>query len=427
MGSCCDHEHNYKLHEFNAHQRDIWTIAMFPADESKKPQRDCSKMRIVETASLEDELSCKKETIKMATASQDGSIKLWNLLNECIGILDGGGRGPTFSVAFAPHGKILASSHYDNTIRVWSRVKGPQGPEEDLTKDQRKRRKKLQIQGYWDCRSVFRGHGNAVNTCVFNPDGTLIASASDDNTIRIWTLDGKCRNTIRGHTDSVSCCAFSPDGKTLVSASWDRSVKIWRVLNGKCINTLLGHRNYVWRLDISTDGEYICSCSWDASVRIWSKDGKLLTAIGGHKDRVTSCKFVPQGDLLATSSMDGTCKIWTLTGKCVFTFRCIDAEQRSFERGALCCNWSNDGHHLISGTDKGMLIVWELPIGKVEEEKKEHYDVTAVPALVEEQEKEKEEAAQTAAEREVEDRDKEQGLSKEQQDRDLESKSVGET
>ncbi|WP_354666125.1 AAA-like domain-containing protein [Nostoc sp. GT001] len=86
------------------------------------------------------------------------------------------------------------------------------------------------------------GHSDGVNSVVFSPDGKTLASASDDNTIKLWNRDtGKEISTLRGHSDGVNSVVFSPDGKTLASASDDKTIKLWNRDTGKEISTLRGH------------------------------------------------------------------------------------------------------------------------------------------------------------------------------------------
>ncbi len=79
--------------------------------------------------------------------------------------------------------------------------------------------------------TTLRGHTSSVNSVAFSPDGATLASASGDDTIRLWDVaTGQPRtDPLRGHTDSVVSVAFSPDGATLASASGDDTIRLWDV------------------------------------------------------------------------------------------------------------------------------------------------------------------------------------------------------
>jgi WD40 repeat protein len=113
-------------------------------------------------------------------------------------------------------------------------------------------------------------HSDVVYYAQFSPDGTNIVSASEDDTVRVWSVaTGDCVQALEGHSKRVWSAQFSPDGTNIVSASGDQTVRVWSVATGECVQTLEGHSHTVSSAQFSPDGTKIVSASWDKTVRVW--------------------------------------------------------------------------------------------------------------------------------------------------------------
>ncbi|AFZ01729.1 AAA-like domain-containing protein [Calothrix sp. PCC 6303] len=161
-------------------------------------------------------------------------------------------------------------------------------------------------------------HGSSVNTITFSPDGQIIASGDEGGNIKLWRLNGTLVKIIK-HTNngSVSSISFSPDGKIIASGSNDNTIKLWN-LNGTLIKTLIGHKASVRTVNFSPNGKIIASGSDDTTIKLWNLDGTLIKTINGDKSRVYTVSFSPNGNYIASGSGNNV-KLWELNGTLIQT------------------------------------------------------------------------------------------------------------
>jgi WD40 repeat protein len=273
---------------------------------------------------------------RIASASDDKTVRLWNLqTGEEQGTLSGHTHFVK-SVAFHPHDSSqLVSGGRDRTIQLWD----------------------LQHQ---KIAQTFTGHSQAVNTVLFNPDGTLLASGSNDKTVNLWdSQTGELLTSLRGHTLGVTALAFgvllwqgqnqsilisasldstvrlwqlttgqplflltghtaairaialSPDGTWLATGSEDRTIRLWDLASRQCLQTLTGHSWTVSALAFAADGKTLISGSWDKTVSLWQMpSGELITTLVGHSDSVSCVAIAPTQDQIVSGSYDKTLRLW---------------------------------------------------------------------------------------------------------------------
>ncbi len=197
------------------------------------------------------------------------------------------------------------------------------------------------------------GHKDTVNDVSVSPDGTMIATASHDYTVKLWTMDGQEIITLDSHKDLVNGVSFSPDGQTLATASGDTTVKLWTV-EGQLLHTFEGHQDGVLDVSFSPDGQTLATTSLDHTVILWNIPQRVRQlTLKEHQDAVSSVDFSPDGQTIATSSRDETIKLWTYDGQLVTT---LPGHHGPVTNVAF----SPDGRTLVSASDDKTVKRWQL-------------------------------------------------------------------
>ncbi|EJF57795.1 WD40 repeat-like protein [Dichomitus squalens LYAD-421 SS1] len=152
------------------------------------------------------------------------------------------------------------------------------------------------------------GHSGMVWTAVFDQEDNRIATASEDDSVRIWKVEtGEELLALHEHGGSVGVVAFSDDGKQILSGSSYGALRICDSFSREGIVTLQGHGGMVNAAAFSPDGLYIASASSDKTVRLWRrKDGTNMHTFEEHSDAVTHVVFSPDGVTLSSGSDDGS-------------------------------------------------------------------------------------------------------------------------
>jgi WD40 repeat protein len=306
-----------------------------------------------------------------------------------------GHAGRVNAVAWAPDGQRLASgSQEDSTVQIWDALTGanvvthhgyedsgatvtwaPNG--QRLASGDSKVHFGVDFVETWDAATgnaikTYSPHTNSpapgpVNGLSWSPDGTSLAAANFDYTVRVWDLaTGKLRffySDPNGYL--MTCITWSPDSKSIAfgnddNGTRDVKVQVWNVASQSRVAICRGHTLPIEAVAWSPNGEYIASGSIDKTVRVWhaTTASPVLTYTGhdNHQNlssTVLSVAWSPDSKYIASAGQDATVQIWeALSGKRVSTYRGHNAD-------VYAALWSPNGRYIASGGDDGAVQVWQ--------------------------------------------------------------------
>ncbi|MDP1563329.1 MAG: protein kinase [Pirellulaceae bacterium] len=273
---------------------------------------------------------------QLATAGDSTEIKIWDTrTGNLINTLSGHAK-TIWAVAFSPDGRRLVSGCRDGTVRIWNThgdndltlsghsgfvhcvafsLDGRQlasGSESVILRDAQT----------GDVKFRLNRHTAKVNGLFFSPNGTRLASASDDNTVRLWNTEtGEEVAVLKGHTGRVTGVAYSPDGNRLVSSSRDGTIKLWDVHAHEETATLNGNQGTVYGVAYSPDGSCFASAGYDNTVKLWDVEtGSEIRTFTGHTGLVRTLAFDQTGKRLVSGVYDTKIRVWdVVSGKQIAT------------------------------------------------------------------------------------------------------------
>lgn len=368
---------------------------------------------------------------RLITVSWDLTAKVWDVVNgNELATLRGHTAGLTH-LAVNPQGTCVATSSDDGSVKLWSlenfqelhslRLRRPGSVlNNQASFDPTGRFIVTVTEGdksprVWDVRTgqlilTLEGHRSWCRTAKYSPDGSHIATGSEDGTVRIWdAATGKPLVQFMGHAFDINGVEFMADGTRLYSASGDATVKCWDATlrqaddivpiegigtwvgeftfclgpDGKQfawvseenlvriaglgpaadVKNLSGHRGRVVDLKFSPDGTKVLTASHDGTAGLWeAASGKLLATLVGHSGPVLRACFSHDGSRAATASQDGTAKVW-LVDDARELFTLIGHRQ-----GVNTIAFSPDGARLATSSDDGTVRLWSTSDGNLIDE-----------------------------------------------------------
>nr|WP_163660030.1 TIR domain-containing protein [Adonisia turfae] len=290
----------------------------------------------------------------LASASFDGTVKLWNPRGkegkELVHTLRGH-QGPVYRVVFGPQDDVLATGGADGIVRLWLRDKG------------------VQIE-------AFEGHEDEISSLAFSPKATLgyasvLASASDSGDIRLWNIDSPIQPL--PHNSDVYDVTLRPDGRMIASGG-RKTVRVWRPDGTPRFHIAFGQDSKVLAVDYSPDGRILAAGGSNGQIRLWKPDfdtEKPIQVLDAHSDpmdeessseEVLDLAFSPDGQWLASVGTDRTLKLWRFEGEQLYRY--VTLEHSNDVTGVA---FSQNNQQLVTSTraesdavGRGIYL-WQMP------------------------------------------------------------------
>ena len=281
-----------------------------------------------------------------------------------------GHGGPVRAIAISDDGNLLLSGSFDTSAIRWSLKTG--AAEQVLRfhsdavnavaflKDGRMAtagadaRIAIWTSGRQQPDMILDGHQGPIVSLAVSPDGSRLASASWDRTVRVWSLADGGVQVLEGHTQNVNGIVFTPDGKSLVSVGYDRELRIWPMTSGPPnVSTLPSPLNAV---AIAPDGEIVAGGA-DGEVRFLAHNGDNEAAVKAGPTPIVALAISNDGGLIATAAIGGTVAV-------------IDRKARRLLRTLVghglpvwSVAFSPDGATLATGEADGKIRRWKARTG----------------------------------------------------------------
>ncbi len=319
----------------------------------------------------------------VATACWDGAARVWETESGLVrtSVLPQG--APLLRVVFSPSGRELAAASINGTVRVWSLPTNDtivqQLPHNEAVWVEFSRDQRFLVtsatggeRGFrvWDAHTgrpvtALLAPGERVNQAIFSPDGSRVATASQDGPVRLFDVQtGGEVFAALPHAQPVRWIAFNPDGTRLVTACGDGAAYVWDAATGRVATAPLRHRGAVSHAEFNRDGTSIVTASEDSTARVWNAaTSEPATSLLEHDGAVRRAVFSPDGRQVATTcSARGRAgdyaQVWdTTTGRPVMPLLRHDA-------GVTDVVFSQDGRRLATGCADGSARIWDTGTGQ---------------------------------------------------------------
>ncbi|KAL0578915.1 Lissencephaly-1 [Marasmius crinis-equi] len=243
----------------------------------------------------------------------------------------------------------------------------------------------------WDWESgelerTLKAHTKRVSDCQFNSKGTLLVTCGYDLFIKLWNVENEYQNsaTLRGHEHSISSARFLPGDDKILSSSRDQTLRIWDLASTHCIKVLSPHEAWIRSAVPSVDGRYAITCASDHTAKIVDiNSGEVKVEFRGHENVVEVAEICPPHvvanvrELISLKSPENlpaatnASIVFAFTGSRDMTIKIWDAIRGQLlhtlvghDSWIRALVFHPNGQYLLSASDDHTFRVWDLKTGR---------------------------------------------------------------
>jgi WD40 repeat protein/DNA-binding SARP family transcriptional activator len=281
----------------------------------------------------------------VATAGDDGVVRVWDVQRRRLVSTVRGHRGPAYAAGFSPDRRTIATAGADGDIAL-----------ADVDGKNRHVLVKLPGQTY-------------ANSVEFSPDGRSLVVGAGDGSVRLIDVSRRTSRVLGRHHGEVWKARFNPAGTKVVSAGDDRLARIWDVPGGPPL-ALAGAQQGVRDASFSPDGRHVATASQDGFLRIWdARDGHLRASAKAAPQDLLSVRYDRGGRRLVTGAANGVIRIYDAR-------QALPLTELKGSVGRIRDVAFAAGGSVVSSGEEGALRIWAPPATAVL-----HGDVT-MPSFI---------------------------------------------
>ncbi|AFY91690.1 NB-ARC domain-containing protein [Chamaesiphon minutus] len=247
----------------------------------------------------------------------------------------------SWTIAFHPQGKLLASGHLNGELRIW------------------------EVESGKCLHNLPTNHSYMIQFCRFSPQGDLVGCiGSTESSIRFWNIQtGECWRTIWLEAESyIFGLDFHPQGHYFVTAGHDDRVRWWDMQSGECFRSQAANEGHVWAINFHPHGHLFASVGGSPDVKIWdAESGECVRLLSGHTGNLGGVAFSPDGLILASGRSDRTIRLWDVaTGECLHVL----AGHTSGVTSVGFISIDSSPQILASASFDGTIRLWDVQTGE---------------------------------------------------------------